>query len=167
MLKIKTIFINLLVGILFWTPILIFYQNQMIKSFIPVNKNISIEPIVLDFDPQKMINSHKLPKSKIWKNYLKGFSAVETADQYVKNFVLVNKESNIKYNTLEKKLIIKNIDDLIDKKIYFARTYIKFNPGFYKFRDSFSVGIHFYLHLTKSAQNCYLIMLEPITDTLL
>jgi hypothetical protein len=167
MLKIKTILMYLLVGILFWTAICIFYKYQIIKSFTSVKKNISIEPITLDFDPQKMINSHKLPKSKIWKNYLRGVSSVETADQYAKNFVFVNENNNIKYNVLDKKIIIKNIDDLIDKKIYFARTYIKFNPGFYKFRDIFSIGIHFYLHLTKSSNNCYLIIIEPITDNFL
>ncbi len=52
--------------------------------------------------------------------------------------------------------MVKNIQNLLNHRIFFAKNYIKINPGFYKFRDIYSISLRIYLKFIKK-ENKYII----------
>lgn len=88
---------------------------------------------------------------KIFKNlsYILGTSLDDIEKQFLQNYSIIYQNENIQYNAQNKKLLVKNIESLINTRIYFLKTYFKICPGFLKFRDNLCISIRIYLKFNK------------------
>lgn len=88
---------------------------------------------------------------KLFKNfsYILGTSLDDIEKQFLQNYSIIYLNDNIQYDVKNKKLLVKNIESLINARIYFLKTYFKIFPGFFKFRDNLYISIRIYLKFNK------------------
>ncbi|WP_323847645.1 MAG: hypothetical protein Q2306_02090 [Phytoplasma sp.] len=83
-------------------------------------------------------------------SYILGSSCRDLEKQFLQNYITVYKNDNIVYDEKNKKLIVKNINFLMNTKIFFARSYLKIIPGIYKIRDNIFLDLNIYFKFIKN-----------------
>jgi hypothetical protein len=125
-------------------------NNYNEKKNIEKNDNDIIQKF--DFDLKKIIKKNILFKLSKNCSYFLGNCSNDIEKQFLQNYILIYKNNNIQYDDKECKIFIKNIDYLLNTKIFFAKSFIKIGPGIYKFRDNFSINIRIYFKFEKNQE---------------
>ncbi|WP_339332479.1 hypothetical protein [Paulownia witches'-broom phytoplasma] len=97
-----------------------------------------------------MIEHENLKEIKKTNQYFSGISDYEIEEQIIKNFnITLHDENFFIYDVQKNEIILKNIDTLLNQKNYFAKSYIKFKPGIYQYRDEIIMAFRYYFELKK------------------
>ncbi|MDV3198068.1 MAG: hypothetical protein Q8888_00190 [Vigna little leaf phytoplasma] len=95
------------------------------------------------------MTNKKLKKLKYF-SYILGSSYEDIKKQIIMNSHIVYQDENIKFDNQNKKILIKNINTLLNTRVTFAKSYFKVAPGIGKLRDIWYINVNIYFKFVKN-----------------